>query len=240
MEPIINFLSHPLVSGIIVVLISIPLNKFSYDWYVKSKQSKNIEAANNKMVSIVLDYILSYQDIEEIDNNIIEKIHTAVSIEYKVDEEKIYSVEELLAILVIETLEMKMLPSTQRKVIFKFILRQSNAKSFEERDISASKKPYYYTAKYRTILPIFVSLYVGLFFVVVMLYEPDIISINYLDDNYLFFVAIAIGLASALYIQMILMIYNSKKEQKKELEEKKERLNNKLDEIKSKYGEKDS
>lgn len=118
MENIIVFLNNPIVSGIIVFVVTYPIGNIISRFFGKRRHRKNIKDANKKIVSLTMDYLLSVKDIENFSRMIVMRIRQAVSIDLEVKSEELYSFDEIISIIITESLEIRMFPEDFRKKMF--------------------------------------------------------------------------------------------------------------------------
>lgn len=119
MEYVLNALKNPYISGVIVFVLTWPLN----NWLSK-KSDKNgyfvkVKQANANIMGVLIEYIISFRIINK---DVVNEIINAVSIERGIDKKELFGIEEVRSILIKEIVKMRLVESKDKSILIENIM----------------------------------------------------------------------------------------------------------------------
>ncbi len=118
-----NDLIYNLVIGVIVFIITWPINNYFIKITSKTEYYKSVKKAKDNIIEILTDYIISFKTI---DTEIINEITLAEALDNNVKQSDLYNNREIKSILIRNFIGLKIIPNEQRKEILNIIENKIN------------------------------------------------------------------------------------------------------------------
>ena len=113
-----NDLIYNLIIGMIVFVITWPINNYFTKITSNSEYYKRVKKAKDNVIETLTDYIISFKTI---DTEIINEITLAEALDNNVKQSDLYNNREIKAILIRDFIGVKIMPDEQRKEILNII-----------------------------------------------------------------------------------------------------------------------
>ncbi|MCW6075487.1 hypothetical protein LAV44_09120 [Clostridium sporogenes] len=219
MENIINALKNPYVSGIIVFILTWPLNSWFTKKANKSEYYKRVNSANSNIVELLTDYIVSFKSI---DKTLIEEIIHAIAIELNVDIKDVYNINQIKSILIKEIISIKLISQDEKKEMIELIaVNIDNEKITKEPINSKAISPSYSKLKTETtVLTTMITVIITLISLILTLESStnSFYRFRLLDNN---MITIVYLILTVLFGELILLSLLRKRKLEKQIDKNK-------------------